>query len=765
MIGALGSQPPVLGIMGLEGPGNLTSKRPEQISKDEWITRARTAWEQSTMWFNSSIRTQIRKNISRFRSLHPEGSKYHHPSFQARSRTFRPKTRALGRRLEAAMAVALFATSDLVAVKAWNQSDPAASWRAKIKQKALQYRLEQDETWWFLTCIGAAQDAFVGGVVISHQYWKYIEVRNDEWNIYRNDFADGTSSFDYQKDSKTIITENRPCVDLIPVERFRFDPACDWRDPVRSSPFLIHEHPTYVGEVRQQVEMGIADAIEPGKFDDTYWWAIASDDYDSIRAAREGSRIDKYAEKKGLVDSQTIAIRKHCQRVQGRDWYWETLGDIVMLKTPRLLTDVFPHLEESQRPYTIGMLVPETHKPYPSAPVQLIENLQDEINDVSNLRQDTVKMATFGRWEVRRNSTVDVATLKAGVPQSVIAVDQVGRDIGELKQRDVPPSAFQETDRLQIDLDDISGGMTQATANSNKALNEDQTLGGMNLLEGQAGAIRELEIRTIAKTWAEPVLQQVHDMIATYESDPNVLSDVAVNNDATTQQVLEALKERTSVRINIGFNATTPEKRIGRLTLALGTIFKLFPQQAPQLASMGEVIKEVMGAVGLDDGERFFPNPQKQDPQLLALRQQVQQLMGMLQGKQLEMQSRKEIAEITANSRVQVATITAQAQYDIALMANKIETNRAYLEDIDRQISSRENDLHLEELQLERTALAHSINQDQMELALKLHEAIHGKAAPRMPANQGPPAMRVAGGDKAGTLARQNYGQIPFQEG
>lgn len=764
---ALNTQPPVLGgpsFGEMASSGKMTEDPAPDKAPDEWLSRARSAWYSSTHYFDTSIRTQIRKNISNFRSLHPEGSKYKSESFRARSKTYRPKTRALVRRIEGAVAVALFATSDIVNVTAWNQNNALKQANAKLKQKVLQYRLEQDETWWFLTCLGAAQDACVAGIVISHQYWKYVEVIDERFYVYRTQHPEGHVSFDIKKDQKKIIVENRPISDLIPVERFRFDAACDWRDPARSSPFLIYDCPTYVGEIKTQIKMGLADAVMVKDFDDTYWWAIASDDYDSIRAVREGARIDKYAEKKGISDAQTVAVRKHIHKINGRDWYWETLGDIVMLRTPQLLTDVYPHLQEGQRPFIVGMIVPETHKVYPSAPVQLIEPLQEEINDVSNLRQDTVKMSTFGRWEVRRNATVDVATLKAGVPSSVVAVDKVGQDIGELKQREVPQSAFMETDRLQIDLDDISGGMTQATANSNKALNQDQTLGGMNLLEGQSGQIRELEMRVLVKTWAEPVLQQFHDMISVYESDENVLGDVAEDVNMSIHQILEALKTRTRLRINVGFNATTPEKRIGRLSLALGTFFKMFPQ-ATQTASQGEIQKEIFGAVGFDDGERFFPNPSKDPPEVAALKQQVNQLTAQLQGELFKEQTKRDVAEIKAISAERVATISGQVQYDIALMAQKIETSKAYLESIDRQLSSQDQDLHTQELQLERTALAHSIEEDERQFALKMHQAITSSAGDSGGAAKGPPALRVDGGDKAGTLARQHFGQIPFQAG
>jgi hypothetical protein len=99
-------------------------------------------------------------------------------------------------------------------------------------------------------------------------------------------------------------------------------------------------------------------------------------------------------------------------------------------------------------------------------------------------------------------------------------------------------------------------------------------------------------------------------------------------------------------------------------------------------------------------------------------------------------------------------------------MVNKIETSHAALAAIDRQLSSQDNDLKTQGLQLERTALAHSIDQAERDFALRMHEAVHGKAPPQGAApGDKPPALRVPGGDKAGTLARDHYGDVPFQAG
>ena len=756
-------QPPVLNWGGLNA-AYKDGMVPDSMTPDDWLQRGRSTWVSSTDWFDSSIRAQIRRNLANFRSVHPEGSKYRSDAWKARSRTFRPKSRANVRRGEASIAVALFATSDLISITSYDQSNQQKLLFAKIKQKLLQYRLESRDMAWFLTVIGAKQDADVTGVCISHQYWKWNAITKSSYGIYKSEYANGRVEYDLQEEQTQHITENRPACDLIPIENFRFDASADWRDPIRDSPFVTYACPTYVGEAKEMVKSGYADALIAAglNIDNSMWWALASDDYDSLRQMREGNRIDKYAEKKDAPDAETLWIRKHISRVDGEDWYWETIGDIVMFKSPRPLLEVYPHLKRGDRPFTMGFSVVETHKVYPSGTVQLGEQIQDEINDVANLQLDTVKMSTFGRWLVRRNSMTDVSTLKQGIPQSVIGVDDVNADVKELKQADVPRGGFTELDRLQTDLDDVLGNFSPASAQANKQLNE--TIGGLNLLSSDASQIKEMEARTFVETWAEPTLQQIYDMECTYESDEDVINDVCATVDVPQQLLMQALKQRSRVRINVGFNATSPEKRIGRLTMALHTLFQLFPNSI-QSANQQEIRKEIFGAVGFDDGERFFPSAENVDPEVQALRQQVAELTQQLSGKTIEAQAKVQAATITAISRERVANITGQIQYDIALLAHGLNVNQAQLDAIDRQIAAQGASIEAEQLQLERTALLHSMDQDQKLLALKLHQALNGGNEQDVPGKDPPPAMRAPNRDGAGTIEREHYGQIPFQEG
>ena len=79
-----------------------------------WTDLARDAYTSSQDYFNSSLRREFEDAIAHFNSRHAPGSKYLHPSYRKKSRSFRPKTRATIRNNEMAVAVALFSTQDVV---------------------------------------------------------------------------------------------------------------------------------------------------------------------------------------------------------------------------------------------------------------------------------------------------------------------------------------------------------------------------------------------------------------------------------------------------------------------------------------------------------------------------------------------------------------------------------------------------------------------------------------------------------------------------
>jgi hypothetical protein len=744
-----------LGVTRSSG-GVADEEEASNLEQDEWLQRARTAYRSSTDWFDAVIRPQVQRNIAHFKSRHAQGSKYHHPTFKARAGIFRPKTRALIRRSEATTAVAFFSTSDLLNITPWNDKDQAAVKRSKIAQHILQHRLEESIPW-FLTVCGAAQDAGVTGVCISHQYWNYRTTAKRELEV-----EVGEGGMSVKEVVSKIVTANRPESDLVPIENFRIDPAAEWRDPINSSPYLIHSVPTYVGDLREMIdEYGRSDVLDESRL-----WAAAENDHDSIRTARESVAVEKYNDRSTIDDARIVWVRKHIHRIAGIDYYFETVNDLLMLREPEPLEDAFPHVKRLQgkRPYTMGWTVLETHRSYKDSQVQLVDELQQEANDIVNLRLDQAKNAMFGRWKVLRGRNVDTATLLAGIPQSIISVDNMD-NVQELRQSDVGQGAFASEDRINTDFDEVSGNFSMASVASNRELNE--TVGGMNMLSGDASQMKEYEIRMLAETWVEPTLRQVLALEAEYEDDAEVLGIVSAAAKATPADVQDALAMPLKLRVNVGFNATSPDKRVGRIVLGLNAVCKAAPAMAMRING-DEVADEVFGALGFSDSSRFFiAQDGDDDPEKAQLREQVQQLSQLLQGRQVETQSRERIAQATNESRERVATMSARVTWQLGLLVHGINTRKTKLEEVDRMLAAEGNEIKKGELRLQREALSHEINESNRDVKRVLDEnkTMKGqqKGAEKSAKDKGP--AKLQGDDKPGVVARDRYGDVPFAQG
>jgi hypothetical protein len=729
------------------------------LSAAQWVEIAQRSHHTSKTWFDGSVQGQVRRNYAHFHGRHAPGSKYLHEFYRLRSQFFRPKTRAMVRRAEAAMAVALFGTADLLTTDPWDDSDENKRQASEIARVLLQYRLERTIPW-FQTMVGAAQEAQIHGRPIAELDWRY---RTREQDVVRRNPDTGKPEIAKNR----VVIEDRPWIELVPIEMLRFDPAADWRDPIGTSPYLIREKPMYVGDVKDLIRQ--ANAAYGGEWyiepDDASWWTWSHKDTDGAKQARQNGQVDPHNDRRGVPDFEVVWIHRHFVRYDGVDYVYDMIDTRSMLSIPRPVAEVYPHLDDGERPFVMGTAAVEAHKVIPTAPAGMVSDMQQEINESANLRIDGIKTAVLGRWLMRRGAQLDAETLKYGVANSVIATEDVNRDLRELKQQDIPQSAFAEADRLNIEFDELAGNFSAASVGSNRQLNE--TVGGMNLLSGDAAQVKEYEIRTLVETFVEPILNQLYRLEQFYETDEELLQDVVVRTNMPLERVLELLDLRIRVRVNVGFNATSPERRIQRISLGVSTVAQLAPE-AQQGINSAEIVKEVFGALGFRDGARFYGqvNDPNADPEKQQLMQRVQQLEAMLAGRQLEAESRIEVARIGAESRLQEAMIDQQTRVKIAELEALLEAKRMKLEEFDRQLALDQNDQARRELVLQREALSHEIAQDQREFVLQLESVLRGADGDggEAEADDGP-RDTPGDGDKAGTVSRGQFGLIPFAEG
>lgn len=731
-------------------PGGVPMESEQDKS---WVAYARAAHRSSTDWFDASIRRKVEEAYSNFRSEHPAGSKYNTPYYQKRSRLFRPKTRTIVRKSEAALAVALFSTSDVVHCTPYSDANEKQLLAAEVHNSLLNARLEETETLWFLTVLGGAQDAFTAGVVISRQTWEYeSEILTEEGRKIE------------------VVTKDRPRIDLVALENFRVSPTADWRDPVNTSPYVIELRPMYVYEIKERMKKQGPDG-KPlyRQIPDDLLRAGAKQDWDTIRRAREGNtRIDRYDAKDLVSDYETVWVHHNIVRRDGRDYVFDTIGTELMLSTEaKPLQDVYHH---GIRPYAMGFSVIEAHKPYPSSPAMLTASMQEETNDLTNLRIDNIRLALGKRWIVKRGAGVDTTTLVRGVHSSVTMANNPAQDVRELVTQDVTNGSYQEQDRLNLDMDELAGNFGQGTVGTARNLNE--TVGGMSLMDANASQVQEYQIRTLVETWVTSVLQQFQLLSAEYETDQERLQTIATENGVDVRQVVGVLRERVRVRTNVGFNSTTPEKRVQKITLGLQALATFYPQVVQQ-GNVAEIAKEIFGALGFKDASRFLPGLKKngqEDPRITQLQQQVDQLTQMLQTQMYKEQTKLQVAQIGSNTALQVANIKAQIEAMKVSSGNDMEMFLAQLnnrlEEVDRMLEAENVDIRRRELYLQREALSHTISESNrryaMEVAGTQRENTNAQGGPGKKGGGKPEGpMDLPGNDKAGTLARDRYGALP----
>ena len=637
---------------------------------DDWLGLAADAYESSTSYFDSAYRKTFEDAVAHFQSRHAPDSKYHSDLYKHRSKIFRPKTRSMVRKSEAAAAAAFFSNVGVVDIEPHNEQDMAQKVSAELMKELINFRLtDPNSIKWFITCIGAVQESKVFGVVCSYQYWKFKQemVEQAVTDEMGQPYLDETGQPMVQQVPKII--EDKPCIELLPIENVRFDAGADWTDIVRSSPYFIRKIPMYVMDVRARMQG------EEGKSGQQPWKQLDDSrikasmvEYDTLRTQRENQRPDPYAEDKPVGDFEIVWVHENFMRKDGKEWHYFTLG------TTDMLTDAVP-LEEvyftGERPFVIGTSSIEVHRPVPASDVEMGGGLQRELNENANARLDNVKLVLNKRWLVKRNTNVDLQSLMRNVPGAVTLTDSIDA-VQEVNWPDVTGSSYQEQDRLNLDFDDLLGNFSQSSVMSNRQLNE--TVGGMQMLGAGANQIQEYSIRTLVETWVEPVLYQLVKLEQKYETDMAILAIAGQKAqlaqkygiDQVTDQMLN---QNMTVRVNVGMGATNPQQKLQKMGMAMDMYgkFSMIPG-----VDHDELKKTIFGYAGIRSAMSAF-KPAEQagpPPEVQQAMQQVQEAQKAIAAKAQELQQREN----------ELAIQKAQAENAIIKQAAALEKSKGAAE-------------------------------------------------------------------------------------
>lgn len=586
----------------LEG-GPLSGGSGASAVQSPWIKLARDAFQRSTTYFDANYRKSWEDSLRMFQSKHPTDSKYNAESYRYRSRIFRPKSRSVSRKNEATAALAFFSNPDVVSIDPVNPDAPAQVASSVVMHELMQYRLTKTIPW-FITLIGAFQDAMNVGIVASLQTWRYrSKMEKQEVRGFHPMFGEVSLEMDVEQ-----VIEDRPYIDLIPVENIRFDPASHWNDVVGTSPYIVIQMPMYLNDVLTRMEAEDGDSEQWKRIDRNILLSARVTGIDPLRQARNDNREDAQAVTSEVNEFDVVMVHLNFIRKEETTYAYYTLRDTDLLSEPMPVEEMFLHAKDGKPPVAIGFCVIETHRPVPSSLISLTADLQRESNEIANQRLDNVKFVLNKRWLIRRGANIDVESLLRNVPGGVTMVNDVEKDALPVNWQDVTSSSYQEQDRVNVDFDELAGNFAQGSVLTNRKLNE--TVGGMRMMAQGANMLTEYTIRVFVETWVEPVLRQLMLMEEEYETDEVILAIAGEKArlfekfgiNAVTDRLL---KQELNLSVNVGMGATDPDTRLQRFMQATGLYAKLANEGSPDL-NLPEIRKTLFGLSGFRDNARFF---------------------------------------------------------------------------------------------------------------------------------------------------------------
>lgn len=644
----------------VDGEGGIAS--PDAI----WLQRAATLYQESTDYYQASLFSRWTTSVSHHKSEHAPGSKYTQDAYKHRSKIFRPKPRAAARSMEATAAAALFTNNDLINVGPLDENNKLQADSAKLHKAMLQHRLEVSIPW-FLTVIGAYQDTNVYGVCVSRQEWDYRVSKSTQIVPALDDNGDNIFDDDgvmlgYEQTNERVKSD-KPAITLIAPENFRFDPGSDWRNPRETSPYLIEVVPMFVADV---MAMSSARGWHEYTIGQLLAHGTDRDESDPVRRARENGREDSEEVNTGNEYAKIDLHFNIIRDTSGDDWAFWTVGTGLLLSNPVLLEE---YTALGREMYAIGFSVIEAHRSHPSGTIELAIPLTEMANDVTNQRMDNVRLVLNKRYKIRKDSNIDLAALMRNTPGGGVVMGDIEKDLGTIDTPDVTQSSYAEQDRLSIETDELLGTFSQASVQSNRALNE--TVGGMNLMATGANAVQELGLRTFIETWVEPVLRTLVKLEGLYETDETILALAAGKGKVESEIDDNLLMQDLVVKVSVGMGNTDPEQKLNRFLRPL-IYAKDMPEFMMEMDFL-EIGKEVYALAGQGDGSRFMLTDEKKkaraeqqqgqsDPrvEVETMRSQLKQMEMEIRQAEGEQDAILRQMKIEADKEVAMARIAAE---------------------------------------------------------------------------------------------------------
>ena len=646
------------------------------LSEAQLMQLVRSAFSQGKSYQEQVLQPRWTSSYNAFNNKHSSDSKYSSARFRGRSRLFRPKTRATARKKQAEAAAALFSTSDALIVRATDESNPQQLAGAELISALLRFRLdrsnENNGIPWFQISMGAHMSAQQTCVCISKQYWEYrreLEGYDQvpvmapippelQPMVGMSEVQVGTRSQPRYK-----IVRDRPRIDLMPPEDVIRDPAASWEDQAQDSAYLILRFPMTVEAARTFLKnSNDKSRMKFVAVSDEMLAAAAGNSTDpnnsaNIRRARENNGTDRLSDYSVDKAYSQVWLHENYFRVEGHDYVFWTLGHDKLISEVIPVEEAYPE-QGGARPIVIGVGALEPFKIDPMSPVESWQELQKEMNDLVNLRLDTLKQTIAPLAKVRRGRSVDIRAIQNRTPDSVVYMQDM-TDVEFDRPSGPSGESYIEMEKLNADFDDQAGNFSTGSVQTNRQLGE--TVGGMQMMMSNANALGEFDLRVWVETWVEPVLRQLVKLEQFYESDANVLTISAKRAKLMPRFGIshindELLNAQVAISVDVGIGSSDPMISLQKFQQASQIALGLLGPSAQARLKQDAVIDEVFGKAGYKDAaERFFNPAEEEDQRIVEMGQQMQQMQQAMQQMQQALDEKKSEQQ----TRLQIARLNA----------------------------------------------------------------------------------------------------------
>ena len=640
----------------------------------------------------SRLSNAIARGARAYRNEHSSESKYNDKiNYRGRSRLFVPKTRMAVRKNKAGAAAALFATADVISISAQYDDDPQQLAASSVLKQIVDYRFGtsgglKSGVPWFPIAVGARHDADLQGVCISKQFWDFEEVESGETEKILVpsediDLESGEPILEEKDVPIMKVVRDRPMIELYPAENVYQDPAAPWYDPVQLGAYYIVRHPMHLGDIKTMMAGEGKNGKGPKWLkvdDDTIRKGFQDDQRSGTRRARSAG-VDRQQPNQSPREWDIIWINENFVRVNGKNLHFWSVGRHALLSKPAPVEEVYP-AHRGMRPYVQGVSEIEPHTASPMPPVDSWQPLQLEINDVTNLRLDTLKRSIAPFAKVKRGRHVDYDQLKRrGQPEGMIILDNPMEDVIFEKTPGPGGESYTETGHANAAFDELSGSFSTTSVQTNRQLGD--TVGGMQLAQNSGNSVSEYDLRVWVETWVEPVLRQMIHLIQFYESDDKILQVAgrkakAFQRYGVSVDLDNLLDAEVTLKVNVGIGAQDPMQMLAKFEKAMAMLLPLAQSMQEQgiKPDMEVIIEEIFGRAGFKEGHRFFQwgDPPQQgpgaDPEMAKLQMQAE-----TEDKKLGFAREK--AQIDSSTKVEVAQLQARTKLASELVGQHLDHN------------------------------------------------------------------------------------------